>query len=57
MHKVSHPAHGSLVAHVEMIVVDGDPLKDLSLPTAQGRHMPLLMRNGASSSDRQSITE
>ncbi len=34
-------------AHADLIVVDGDPLKDLSLLTGQGRHMPLIMRGGA----------
>lgn len=34
-------------AHADLIVVDGDPLKDLSLLTGQGRHMPLIMRSGS----------
>ena len=34
-------------AHADLIVVDGDPLQDLSLLTAQGRHMPLIMKGGA----------
>lgn len=34
-------------AHADLIVVDGDPLRDLSLLTAQGRHMPLIMKDGA----------
>lgn len=34
-------------AHADLIVVDGDPLKDLSLLTRQGRHMPLIMKSGA----------
>ncbi len=34
-------------AHADMIVVDGDPLKDLSLLTGQGRHMPIIMKSGA----------
>jgi len=33
-------------AHADMIVVDGDPLKDLTLLTGQGRHMPLIMQGG-----------
>jgi imidazolonepropionase-like amidohydrolase len=33
-------------AHADLIVVDGDPLKDLSLLTGQGRHMPLILRGG-----------
>jgi imidazolonepropionase-like amidohydrolase len=34
-------------AHADLIVVDGDPLKDLSLLTGQGRHMPVIMKSGA----------
>lgn len=34
-------------AHADLIVVDGDPLKDLSLLTRQGKHMPLIMKDGA----------
>ena len=34
-------------AHADLIVVDGDPLKDLSLLTHQGRHMPVIMKGGA----------
>lgn len=34
-------------AYADLIVVDGDPLKDLSLMTGQGRHMPLIMKSGA----------
>lgn len=34
-------------AHADLIVVDGDPLKDLSLLTRQGRHMPMIMKGGA----------
>jgi imidazolonepropionase-like amidohydrolase len=33
-------------AHADFIVVDGDPLVDLSLLTRQGRHMPVIMKNG-----------
>ena len=33
-------------AHADMIVVDGNPLKDLSLLLEQGRHMPLIMKDG-----------
>ncbi|HEX2240484.1 MAG TPA: amidohydrolase family protein [Actinomycetota bacterium] len=33
-------------AFADLIVVDGDPLGDLSLLTGQGRHMPLIMKNG-----------
>jgi imidazolonepropionase-like amidohydrolase len=35
-------------ARADLIVVDGDPLKDLALLTRQGRHMPLIMRDGRS---------
>ena len=34
-------------AYADLIVVDGDPLRDLSLLTAQGQHMPLIMKGGA----------
>jgi imidazolonepropionase-like amidohydrolase len=33
-------------AYADLIVVDGDPLRDLSLLTHQGRHMPLIMKGG-----------
>ncbi len=33
-------------AHADLIALDGDPLQDLSLLTAQGRHMPLIMKGG-----------
>jgi len=33
-------------AFADLIVVDGNPLDDLSLLTRQGRHMPLIMREG-----------
>jgi imidazolonepropionase-like amidohydrolase len=33
-------------AHADLIVVDGDPLKDLSLLTRQGQHIPLIMTGG-----------
>ena len=33
-------------ALADLIVVDGDPLKDLSLLTDQGRHMPAIMKAG-----------
>jgi imidazolonepropionase-like amidohydrolase len=46
MHKVSHPAYGSLVADADLIVVNGDPLKDLRW-RPQGRHMPLIVKYGA----------
>jgi imidazolonepropionase-like amidohydrolase len=34
-------------AFADLVVVDGDPLKDLSLLTNQGAHMPLIMKAGA----------
>ncbi|OYW68115.1 MAG: peptidase M38 [Bosea sp. 12-68-7] len=34
-------------AHADLIVVDGDPLMDLSLLTRQGKHIPLIMKGGA----------
>ena len=33
-------------ACADLIVVDGDPLADLSLLTHQGRHMPMIMKSG-----------
>jgi imidazolonepropionase-like amidohydrolase len=33
-------------AYADLIVVDGNPLADLSLLTGQGRHMPLIMKGG-----------
>jgi len=33
-------------AWADLIAVEGDPLRDLSLLTGQGRHMPLIMRAG-----------
>ncbi|MBV9517297.1 MAG: amidohydrolase family protein, partial [Hyphomicrobiales bacterium] len=33
-------------AHADLIVVDGDPLRELSLLTEQGRHMPIIMKEG-----------
>jgi imidazolonepropionase-like amidohydrolase len=33
-------------AYADLIVVDGDPLKDLSLLTRQGAHMPAIMQGG-----------
>lgn len=33
-------------AFADLIVVDGNPLADLSLLTHQGRHMPLIMKSG-----------
>ena len=34
-------------AHADLIVVDGNPLADLSLLTRQGAHMPIIMKAGA----------
>jgi imidazolonepropionase-like amidohydrolase len=33
-------------AHADLVVVDSDPLADLSLLTGQGRHMPAIMKAG-----------
>jgi imidazolonepropionase-like amidohydrolase len=33
-------------AFADLIAVDGDPLKDLSLLTGQGKHMPMIMQGG-----------
>ncbi|MDM8347183.1 amidohydrolase family protein [Pseudochrobactrum sp. sp1633] len=33
-------------AHADLIVVDGNPLKDITLLTGQGRAMPLIMQGG-----------
>jgi imidazolonepropionase-like amidohydrolase len=33
-------------AHADLIVVDGDPLRDLSLLTGQGAHLPLILKGG-----------
>ncbi|CAH1651203.1 metal-dependent hydrolase family protein [Chelatococcus asaccharovorans] len=33
-------------AHADLIVVDGNPLKDMSLLTGQGKHMPAIMKAG-----------
>ncbi len=33
-------------AHADLIVIDGDPLADISLLTGQGRHMPAIMKGG-----------
>jgi imidazolonepropionase-like amidohydrolase len=33
-------------AHADLVVVDGDPLADLSLLTGQGRHMPAIVKAG-----------
>jgi imidazolonepropionase-like amidohydrolase len=34
-------------AHADLIAIDGDPLRDLTLLGHQGRHMPLIMKAGA----------
>lgn len=34
-------------AFADLIVVDGDPLRDLSLLTGQGRYLPIIMKEGA----------
>lgn len=33
-------------AYADLIVVDGDPLADLSLLTGQGGHLPIIVKNG-----------
>ncbi|MEL6372622.1 MAG: amidohydrolase family protein [Pseudomonadota bacterium] len=33
-------------AYADLIVVDGDPLRDIALLTGQGVHMPLIMKDG-----------
>jgi imidazolonepropionase-like amidohydrolase len=33
-------------AHADLIVVDGDPLKDIHLLSQNGRALPLIMRGG-----------
>jgi len=33
-------------AFADLIIVDGNPLADLSLLTHQGAHMPLIMQGG-----------
>ena len=33
-------------AYADLIVVDGDPLADLSLLTGQGGHLPIIMKSG-----------
>lgn len=39
-------------AHADLIVVEGDPLKDLSLLTGQGKHMPFIMKGGVAYKDK-----
>jgi imidazolonepropionase-like amidohydrolase len=39
-------------AFADLIVVDGNPLKDLALLTGQGRHMPLIMKGGVAYKNR-----
>lgn len=39
-------------AHADLLVVDGDPLSDLSLLQADGRHLSLIMRGGEIFKDR-----
>ncbi|MCX5478209.1 amidohydrolase family protein [Kaistia geumhonensis] len=41
----------SVGAVADLIVVDGDPLADLSLLTGQGRHIPVIMQAGAFAKD------
>jgi imidazolonepropionase-like amidohydrolase len=39
-------------AHADLIVVDGDPLSDITLLQGDGAHMPLIMRGGEVFKDR-----
>jgi len=39
-------------ARADLVVVDGDPLSDLSLLEGQGKHMPLVMKDGEALVDR-----
>lgn len=39
-------------ARADLVVVAGDPLRDLALLTGQGRHMPLIMKDGVFVKDR-----
>lgn len=34
-------------AFADLVVVDGNPLDDLSLLAGQGAHMPMIMKDGA----------
>ena len=34
-------------AYADLIVVEGDPLRDLTLLTGQGRHIPMIMQGGS----------
>jgi imidazolonepropionase-like amidohydrolase len=45
---VPHASIGTVApgAFADLIVVDGDPLRDLSLLTRQGAHMPLIVKGG-----------
>ena len=40
-------------AYADLIVVDGNPLKDLSLFTQNGKYIPLVMKNGKIYKDSQ----
>jgi imidazolonepropionase-like amidohydrolase len=42
-------------AHADLIVVDGDPLADITLLQGDGRHMPLIMRGGQVFRDRLQV--
>ena len=33
-------------AYADLLVIDGNPLKDISLLTGQGKHMPIIMKGG-----------
>ncbi|MEM7464163.1 MAG: amidohydrolase family protein, partial [Pseudomonadota bacterium] len=38
-------------AFADLIVTDGDPLKDIALLTRQGQHMPVIMKDGVFEKD------
>ena len=44
---VYYPDPAEARAYADLIAVDGDPLRDLTLLGGQGKHMPLIMKAGA----------
>lgn len=42
-------------ARADLIMIDGDPVRDLSLLTEQGRHMPIIMQEGRLVKNAQTI--
>ena len=42
-------------AFADLIVVDGDPLSDISLLTGQGQHMPAIMKDGVFVKNRLNV--